>query len=465
MSQHYPCVVIGGTTSGVGKTSVATGLMAALTRTGRVVQGHKVGPDYIDPSWHELATGRPRRNLDVMMAGADQIAPLVRQAAEGSDLAVIEGVMGLFDGASPKDDHASTAHVARLLNAPIVLVVDAANVSRSVAATVYGFMQFPGSPGSRPARIAGVIANRVGSAKHADLVTKAIEGIGVPVFGCLPRVPELATPSRHLGLIPVAERTEQAQMTVDGLANWVAADVDIERIAEWAAQAKLPEVAPWHPGENLLDGANPVRIAVAEGEAFSFQYTENVLALEAAGAELVPFDPMTDAALPEGTEVVWIGGGFPEMHALKLTSNTALINDLKAFADRGGLLMAECAGLLYLGEILDGHGMAGLIQTRAAMSTKLTLGYRRAKAGTSSLLWDKGETLTGHEFHRTRLTHLADLPSAWTLTDPYSGQVTTEGVVAGSGNIHAAYLHTQWVNPSPAQRLVRTALAKRQMAA
>lgn len=461
MSHHYPCVVIGGTTSGVGKTSVATGLMAAITRTGRVVQGHKVGPDYIDPSWHELATGRPRRNLDVMMAGADQIAPLVRQAAIGSDLAVIEGVMGLFDGASPKDDYASTAHVARLLQAPIVLVVDAANVSRSVAATVYGFMQFAGSPGTPPARIAGVIANRVGSSKHAALVTKAIEGIGVPVFGCLPRVQALATPSRHLGLIPVAERTEQAQITVDGLANWVAADVDLERIIQWAEQANLPTVAPWHPGDNQLEGQAPVRIAVAGGEAFSFQYTENVLALQAAGAELISVDPLHDAALPEGTEVLWIGGGFPEMHALKLTANTAFIDEVKAFATRGGLIIAECAGLLYLGAALDGHPMAGVLDTRAAMSTKLTLGYRRAKAGTTSLLWEKGASLIGHEFHRTRLTHLADLPSAWTLTDPYSGQVTTEGVVGGNGSIHAAYLHTQWIDPSPAQRLIRTALAKR----
>ena len=458
----YPCVVIGGTTSGVGKTSVATGLMGALTKAGHVVQGHKVGPDYIDPSWHELATGRPRRNLDVVMGGADQIAPLVRQGAPGSDLAVIEGVMGLFDGASPRDDYASTAHVARLLKAPIILVVDAANVSRSIAATVYGFMQFSGSPGMPPARIAGVIANRVGSPKHADLITKAVEGIGVPVLGCLPRVPELATPSRHLGLIPVAERTEHAQSTVDGLANWVAANTDLHQVVEWARQSQVPDVLPWHPGDSRLNGAAPVRIAVAGGEAFSFQYTENVLALEAAGAELIPVDPMVDDRLPDGTEVVWIGGGFPEMHVLKLTQNTAFMNALNRFATAGGLIIAECAGLLYLGEVLDGHPMAGLLGTRAGMSGKLTLGYRRGKASQDSVLWAKGDTVTGHEFHRTRLTHLADLPSAWTLTDPYSGQVTTEGVIGGNGSIHAAYLHTQWIDTSPAQRLVQAALDRRE---
>ncbi|WP_336251176.1 cobyrinate a,c-diamide synthase, partial [Stomatohabitans albus] len=288
---HYPTIVIGGTTSGVGKTSVATGLMAALTTAGYIVQGHKVGPDYIDPSWHELATGRPRRNLDVMMAGEDQIAPLVKQAMVGADISVIEGVMGLFDGAGPQDDYASTAHIARLLNAPIILVVDAANVSRSVAATVYGFTHFMGSPGAPLARIAGVIANRIGSSKHADLITQAVESIGVPMLGCLPRVPELATPSRHLGLIPVAERTAQAHDTVSGLGAWVAANTDIHRVIEWANRAQLPEGPMWFPGTSRLNGHEPVTIAVAEGEAFSFQYTENVLALEAAGARLVPFDP------------------------------------------------------------------------------------------------------------------------------------------------------------------------------
>uniref|UniRef100_UPI00300D1E11 cobyrinate a,c-diamide synthase n=1 Tax=Stomatohabitans albus TaxID=3110766 RepID=UPI00300D1E11 len=279
MSAHYPTIVIGGTTSGVGKTSVATGLMAALTTAGYIVQGHKVGPDYIDPSWHELATGRPRRNLDVMMAGEDQIAPLVKQAMVGADISVIEGVMGLFDGAGPQDDYASTAHIARLLNAPIVLVVDAANVSRSVAATVYGFMHFMGSPGAPLTRIAGVIANRIGSSKHADLITRAVESIGVPMLGCLPRVPELATPSRHLGLIPVAERTERAHDTVSGLGAWVSANTDIHRVIEWANRANLPTGPMWSPGISRLNGQDPVTIAVAEGEAFSFQYTENVLAL------------------------------------------------------------------------------------------------------------------------------------------------------------------------------------------
>lgn len=458
----HPCIIVGGTTSGVGKTSITTGLMAALTKRGHVVQGHKVGPDYIDPSWHELATGRPRRNLDVMMGGEANIAPLVRQASVGADITVIEGVMGLFDGAGPRHDYASTAHIARLLQAPILLVVDAANVSRSIAATVYGFTQFPGSAGVGPARIGGVIANQVGSAKHADLVTKAIESIGIPVLGCLPRVPELVTPSRHLGLIPVAERGLQAQATVEGLGNWVAENTDLDRVITWAKEATLPECAPWHPGDRVVPADQPpVKIAVAGGEAFSFQYTENVLALEAAGAQLTLFDPTTDPHLPEGTEVVWIGGGFPEMHALKLTQNTSLIADLKAFVQGGGLIMAECAGLLYLGKVLDGHAMAGVIDTQAAMGNALTLGYRQARANADSCLWAQGETIVGHEFHRTQLTAQADLPSAWTLTDPYSGRVTHEGVISHDGRVHAAYLHTQWVDPSPAQRLVKTALERR----
>lgn len=461
MSQPTPCIVIGGTTSGVGKTSVATGLMAALTRAGHVVQGLKVGPDYIDPSWHELATGRPRRNLDVMMGGADQIAPLVRQASTGADMSVIEGVMGLFDGASPKDDYASTAHVARLLNAPIILVVDAAHVSRSIAATTYGFMHFQGSPGVPPARIAGVIANRVGSTKHEDLVTKALQSVGVPMLGCLPRVPELATPSRHLGLIPVAERQAEAEATVDGLAKWVNENTDLTRVVEWAKQAAIPDVAPWSPGESCLNGKPPVRIAVASGEAFSFQYTENVLALEAAGAELIPCDPLADDGLPAGTEVVLIGGGFPEMHAVKLAENTSFVNSLRAFAQSGGIIIAECAGLLYLGEVLGDHAMTGVLPISAALAPKLTLGYRRGTALVDNPLWPKGAVITGHEFHRTELTTTCDLPAAWSLTDPYSGKVQEEGVVNAGGNIHAAYLHTQWIDTSPAQRLIRQALANR----
>ncbi|WP_108665824.1 cobyrinate a,c-diamide synthase [Euzebya rosea] len=456
MNAPVPTVVVAGTASGVGKTSVATGLMAALRAAGHVVQGSKVGPDYIDPSYHSIATGRPARNLDVWLSGADLIAPLARHGATGADITVVEGVMGLFDGKSPTELTASTAHVARLLGAPVLLVVDAGAMARSAAAIVHGFATF--DPGTR---LAGVVLNRVGSPGHADLLRQAIEPTGVEVVGVLPRMDDLATPSRHLGLVPADERRADAHRTVAALGEWVGAHLDLDAVMRLARTADVPDVPAWSPAPTDRVHGPPVGVAIAGGPAFSFRYTENLELLEAAGATLLPFDPMHDASLPVGTDVVYLGGGFPEVHADALADNTAMLAEIRAHAAAGRPVVGECGGLLYLCHDLDGTRQADVLPVTATMDARLTLGYRRAIAASDSILWRRGEVVTAHEFHRTVTDPPAGADPVGTEGDATPGvawrvEDRDEGFVTAS--IHASYLHTHWAAyPQAATRLVAAA--------
>lgn len=449
-----PRVVIAAPASGQGKTTVATGLMAALTRRGFRVSPHKVGPDYIDPGYHALASGRPGRNLDPFLVGEQRIAPLFAHAAAGADVAVVEGVMGLHDGAVGRGEFASTAHVARLLDAPVVLVVDARSQGRSVAALVQGFAGF-----DPRVRVAGIVLNRVGTERHEAILREALEPLGIPVVGVLGRHDAIAKPSRHLGLIPVAERHADAVATVEALGESVAEAVDLGAVIGIARGAAELSVAAWDAGAAVADvggdrpGYGP-RIAVAGGAAFTFGYRETFELLAAAGAELVPFDPLRDEALPDGVSGLVVGGGFPEVYAGELSANAALRGDVAAFAARGGVIAAECAGLLYLARSLDGAPMCGVLAAEARMTPRLTLGYREALAVEGSVLAEAGETVRGHEFHRTLVTPEAGEKAAWEWGRPGgtadSGRVR-EGFVAGG--VHASYLHTHWAgNPSAAVR-------------
>ncbi|WP_438860654.1 cobyrinate a,c-diamide synthase, partial [Amycolatopsis solani] len=271
-------VVIAAPGSGHGKTTIAAGLMAALRAAGHRVSGHKVGPDFIDPSYHALATGRPARNLDPFLQGEDRLIPLLRHGSAGADLAVIEGVMGLFDGALGTEGYASTAHVARLLDAPVVLVVDASAASRSVAATVLGFAHY-----DNRVRLAGVILNKLGSQRHLDEIASALEATGVPLLGALYRNEEIHAPSRHLGLVPAAERAAEAQHVLPALAAWVTEGVDLEAIVRIASAAPRLSAPPWEPSG--VDGPR-VTVAAAGGPAFTFRYTENAELLAACGVGL-----------------------------------------------------------------------------------------------------------------------------------------------------------------------------------
>ncbi|MBC6462255.1 cobyrinate a,c-diamide synthase, partial [Actinomadura sp. HBU206391] len=393
---NIPRLVVAAPASGSGKTTVATGLMAALTARGLAVSPHKVGPDYIDPGYHALATGRPGRNLDPWLTSEELIAPLFLHGARGADLAVVEGVMGLYDGVAGEGGFASTAHVAGLLDAPVVLVVDAASAGRSVAATVHGFRTF------EDVRIGGVVLNRIGSDRHERICRDAVEEVGVPVLGVLRRRDDVAAPSRHLGLVPVAERHAEAVETVERLGALVAGCCDLEGLLTLARSAPALSATPWTPSlsrdhavvrgdaprptaRSRRVGGRPV-VAVAGGRAFTFGYEENVELLEAAGAEVVRFDPLHDETLPENTTGVVIGGGFPEMYAAELSANEPLRDRIAAMPREGTVVYAECAGLLYLTRELDGAPMCGVLDATGAMTPALTLGYRSAVAVSDSAI-------------------------------------------------------------------------------
>jgi cobyrinic acid a,c-diamide synthase len=486
---NIPRLVVAAPGSGHGKTTVATGLMAALAARGLAVCGHKAGPDYIDPGYHALATGRPARNLDPVLCGADTIAPLFAHGAAGADVAVIEGVMGLFDGRGTTAE-GSTAHVAQLLGAPVVLVVDASAQGRSVAALVSGFASFD------PAvRLAGVILNRVGSARHEEILRDALAGIGMRVLGALRRDDGVAVPSRHLGLVPAAEREGAARQAISRLATLVTKSVDLDAVLSLARQAPSLPAAPWDPARALADSvimtsggpeapgshdhdpgtgdrrggrglgaeiarrasgglgvssAGPPVVAVAGGAAFTFCYTETMELLTAAGADVVTVDPLRDAVLPAGTGALVLGGGFPEMHASDLSANEPLRADVARLARSGAPVVAECAGLLYLARELDGLPMCGVLDATARMTPRLTLGYRDAVAAGSSVLIPAGTVVRGHEFHRTTVVPGNPAAPAWT----FGGR--EEGFV--QGGVHASYLHLHWAGyPGLARRLVAAA--------
>ncbi|GAA1959464.1 cobyrinate a,c-diamide synthase [Kitasatospora viridis] len=449
---QLPRLVIAAPSSGAGKTTVATGLMAALTARGLTVSPHKVGPDYIDPGYHALATGRPGRNLDSFLCGPERIEPLLRHGAAGADLAVVEGVMGMFDGASGRGELASTAQVAKLLRAPVVLVVDGSSQSRSVAALVHGFASW-----DPQVRLAGVILNRVASDRHEHLLREALEeGAGVPVLGAVRRTAAVATPSRHLGLVPVVERSTEALRAVRDMGELIAASVDLDEVLALARSAPPLTAEPWDPAAEVtrLSGPAP-RIALAAGPAFSFSYAENAELLAAAGAEVVPFDPLHDTTLPDGVSGLVIGGGFPEVYGEQLSANRQLRAAIGELAATGAPISAECAGLLYLGRELDGHPMCGVLPLESRMTERLTLGYREAVALHDSPLAVTGTRLRGHEFHRTTCTPGASATPAWGWRAP-DGKPVTEGFT--TANVHASYLHLHWAGaPQLAERLVRSA--------
>jgi cobyrinic acid a,c-diamide synthase len=384
-----PRLVVAGTHSGVGKTTVATGLLAALRRAGHRPASAKVGPDFIDPGYHALASGRPPRNLDAWLCGADVIPALAGRAAAGADVLVVEGVMGLFDG-SADGTPSSTADVARMLDAPVVLVVDAGAMSASVAALVHGFLTF-----DRSVLVGGVVLNQVGSPAHEVQLREALAPLGVPVLGALGRDDRLTWRDRHLGLVPVAERPAVVAEALDRLAAAVAERIDLEAVMRLAGSAPPMAVGP----VPLPAPGAPVRVAVAAGAAFTFTYTDTLDALVAAGAEPVPFDPLRDEALPEGVDGLIAGGGFPEVYAGELATNRSMLDDVRRRVEAGLPTWAECGGLLWLCRSLDGRRMAGVVPADAEMTGRLTLGYRSATVAAPSPIGEPGAVVRGHEFH------------------------------------------------------------------
>jgi cobyrinic acid a,c-diamide synthase len=459
-----PRVLFAAPGSGQGKTMVTTGVMAALRDRGLEVSPHKVGPDYIDPGYHTAACGRAGRNLDPYLQGEHRIAGLLLHGAitpRVADIAVIEGVMGLFDGAVGTGGFSSSAHVAKLVRAPVVLVVDCAAVARSVGAIVHGFSRFDAA-----VRVGAVILNNVASARHEAEARDGVAETGVPVLGVIPRLPEVVVPSRHLGLIPAAERQPAALEAVAALSLMAEKYLDLDALLELAGTAPDLDVEPWDPatevarlavghGDKMLPHAP--RVAVAGGAAFTFGYAETSELLVAAGAEVVGFDPLHDEALPAGVGGLLIGGGFPQIHAGDLTANTPMRLAIRKFAEDGGAIAAECAGLLYLGRELDGAPMCGVLPITARMAPSLSLGYRSAVALADNVLCEAGQRVSGHEFHRTQVSHdgggnASAALAAWGWKDS-AGLPTTEGVSLGT--VHASYLHVHWAgHPAMATRFV-----------
>ena len=451
-------VVIAAPASGSGKTTVATGLIGALSRAGHTVAPFKVGPDFIDPGYHGLAAGRPGRNLDPVLVGEHLIGPLYAHGASGADIAVVEGVMGLFDGrigpAATPPAPGSTAHVAGLLGAPVILVVDARGQSHSIAALLHGFSTFDAAT-----RVCGVILNRVGSPRHEQVLRQACEQAGVPVLGAIPRTAELELPTRYLGLVTAVEYGRRAHAAVEAMTALVARHVDLAAVVA-AAGCRCAD-PPWDPemavGET--QGARAT-VAMAAGKAFSFGYAEHAELLRAAGADVVEFDPLADP-LPDGTGAVLLPGGFPEQFTSELSANDVVRRQINELAATGAPVHAECAGLIYLASELDGHPMCGVLAGSARFTAHLTLAYRDAVAVADSPLYRAGRRVVGHEFHRTAVTFTEGYQPAWVYGGGDLEDVATvrDGVV--HAGVHASYLHTHpAAAPDAVARFVAHAAAR-----
>ncbi len=421
-----PRLVVAGTHSGVGKTTVATGLMAALRSQGLRVGAAKVGPDFVDPGYHRLAAGRASRSLDAFLSGEDLLAPIAARAGEGCEVLVVEGVMGLFDGSGLPGCDGSTAAVARALEAPVLLVVDAAAMSGSVAAVVHGFKTL-----DPRVRLAGVVLNRVGGDGHALLLREALEPVGLPVLGVLFEDDRLVWRERHLGLVPVAERPEAVRASIDTLGRLLQRSFDLDSVVRLARSAPRRPVAELPAARE----AGRCRIAICAGPAFSFTYPENLELFRQAGAELAWFDPLEASCLPERCSGLYAGGGFPEVFAEALSDNLPLLAELRRRAGKDLVTWAECGGFMWLCESIDGHAMAKVIPgVHVEMGKKLSIGYRQGTTSTGSFLGPAGTALRGHEFHRS------------SATPPGKGLVLTGRLGSGTAgyvdrHLFASYLH------------------------
>jgi cobyrinic acid a,c-diamide synthase len=458
-------LVIAGERSGVGKTTVTLALLAYLCQQGVQVQSFKVGPDYIDPMFHRYVTGRACRNLDTVLTSEAYVKQCFAEHAQLCEYALVEGVMGLFDGVAPPiplrrgaNDFASTAHVARLLDLPVVLVIDCSRLSGSVAAIAYGYCSF-----DPEVKIAGVVLNRVGSDRHLTLLKEALETLQLPILGVLRREDNITIPDRHLGLVPTAE-LPQLRAVIDRLAHLGKTCFDWERLlpllrtrdwglgnGDWERKESASSLI--NSPQSLIESKIPnpkfqIRIAVACDRAFNFYYQDNLDLLQHLGAELVFWSPLQDAEIPENVQGLYFGGGFPEVFAQQLAENTSTRHAVKTAILSGMPTIAECGGLMYLCEqIIDFEGkswsMVGVLPTIAEMGGRLTLGYRRAIALQDSLIVSTGATVYGHEFHRSRLISTSSTPLFQSYRYDTAESTGDEGWNLFS-SLHASYIHQHW---------------------
>ncbi|MBA4603688.1 cobyrinate a,c-diamide synthase [Thermoactinomyces mirandus] len=452
MSEDRPRIVIAGAGSGVGKTTVTLGLMAAFGKRGLEVQGFKAGPDYIDPGYHTAVTGRPSRNLDTWMLAPDTMREIFLRGSRGADISIIEGVMGLYDGKGPLSDRGSTAEIAIMLQSPVILVINIDSMARSAAAVVKGYQLLnPAVP------IAGVIANRGGSEGHFRLVQAAIEQeCGIPVLGWIARDPSISIPERHLGLIPAIERGETNSLFAR-LAVLIEKGIDLDRLQSLASKAPRLEMPEKQLFANYVP-AKEVTIAVARDAAFNFYYPENLELLAHGGARLQFFSPLRGEHVPEEADGLYIGGGFPEEFVRELSGNSGVKDSFRRKIGEGMPTCAECGGYMYLTEvIIDREGntrpMAGVIPAVVRMKDGLSaLGYREVEAVTDNLLLKRGEKARGHEFHYSTLIWKTKNRTSAYETSGRSGK-RREGYA--SENLLAGYTHLHFAsNPAMAKRFI-----------
>ncbi|MDJ0617931.1 MAG: cobyrinate a,c-diamide synthase [Calothrix sp. MO_192.B10] len=449
-------LIIAGTSSGVGKTTVTISLLASLCRRGVRVQPFKVGPDYIDPMFHEYVTGRPCRNLDPVLTSETYVQQCFANHLQGVDYGLVEGVMGLFDGVQGggqdqqfPNHFASTAHIARLLNLPILLVIDCSRLSGSVAAIAHGYRTL-----DPRINIAGVVLNRVGSDRHLSLLENALSRMNLPILGVLRRQNNIQIPDRHLGLIPTDE-LPQLNTVIEQLADLGDSCFDWEKLLPLLRKEK--DIT--NPQSKIQNPKSKIRIAIARDQAFNFYYQDNLDLLQQLGAELVYWSPLQDTELPANIQGMYFGGGFPEIFAPQLAANNNVREAIKTAILAGMPTIAECGGLMYLcQDIVDFEGkswsMVGILPSTSRMEKHLTLGYRRAIALEDSPLVSVDTTIYGHEFHRSSLVSTTD--KALLQTYRYD----SEEIIGNEGwtnhlPIHASYIHLHWgARPEMPQRFL-----------
>ena len=392
-----PRLVISGSTSGVGKTSITSAIIYGLKKRGYTIQPFKVGPDYIDPSYLSSISNNETKNLDVWLMGLSElVASFVRNST--SDISIIEGVMGYYDGFTGKTNHASTHHVATLLHAPVILILDASKTSRSIAATALGFTKF-----HKNSRISGIILNKIGSKKHETLCRHALKNLNIPIIGVIPRNSGNTLESRHLGLIPVTEQ-KQLQKKIKQISKEIADYLDFEKIVKICKNVKqLPKIKPQKFKKTKIS------IAVALDSSFNFYYHDNIEALRREGAKIKFFSPISDKKIPN-CDCIYIGGGFPEILGKKLSQNNTMKKSIKQAAEDGTSIYAECGGLMYLTKSIKHqnkkYNMIGLFDAETEMTKKMTLNYTDGRI-TSNCLISPPRNFHAHEFHYSKITNIS----------------------------------------------------------
>jgi cobyrinic acid a,c-diamide synthase len=445
-------LLIAGAASGVGKTTVALAIMAGLRRRGLAVQPFKCGPDFLDTGHHTRICGRTARNLDTWMLSVEANRSVLGNAARGADAIVAEGMMGLFDGKNGSTEIGSSAEIAKLLRLPVVLVVDAAKSARSVAAVVLGFEMFDAE-----LRLAGVILNRVASDRHYEMLREAIESsCTTKILGWLPLESAIAIPERHLGLHGAAEQSADSQAAIDAFAALAAKHLNLDGLLKLECGMDMAQVGPARVVTS--SSADVVRVGVPSDHAFSFYYEDNLDLLREQGAEIVRFSPLTDASLPSGLDALYLGGGYPELHAKQLSGNRQMLEEVRTFAASGRPVYAECGGMLYLSESLnmdeDSYAMAGVLPLSMQMTDRLVqFGYVTVEFTEDCLLGRKGTVVRGHSFHHSRIASQGEVGTSYHVQYSMSGKEELEGF--RQGNVLASYIHLHFrANPAVAENFV-----------